>query len=88
MCIEKSCNKNKEDPTWQLIDTDLEEQSAVTIWRPLSRTSLENALNSTTTMVELKPKTGRFHQLRRHMVSANNAIVYNVKVWLIFFSFV
>ena len=54
---------------WQLIDKDLEGQSAVTIWRVLRNSTLENAMNKTITMVELKPKTGRFHQLRRHMVS-------------------
>lgn len=71
VCIEKSCSSKDEDPMWQLINKDLEEQSAVTIWRTLGKRSLENALNSTVTMVELKPKTGRFHQLRRHMVSPN-----------------
>lgn len=54
---------------WQLIDDELEEQSAVTIWRTVSTAPLETAMNSTVSMVELKPKTGRFHQLRRHMVS-------------------
>jgi len=54
---------------WQLIDNKLEEQSAVTIWRVLGKSPFEKAMNKTVTMVELKPKTGRFHQLRRHMVS-------------------
>jgi 23S rRNA-/tRNA-specific pseudouridylate synthase len=58
-----------DDPIWQLIDKDLEDQSAVTVWRVLGTSSLDNAINGTVTMVELKPKTGRFHQLRRHMVS-------------------
>ena len=58
-------------PEWQLIDEELEGQTAVTIWRPLKRAKLEHARNDTITMVELKPKTGRYHQLRRHMVSAH-----------------
>ena len=54
---------------WQVIDHDLDGQSAVTIWRVLARSALDNAINHTVTTVELKPKTGRYHQLRRHMVS-------------------
>ena len=64
---ESSCN-------WQLVDYDLElegkPQSAVTIWRILKQWSgVKDALNETVSLVELKPKTGRHHQLRRHMVS-------------------
>ena len=64
---ESSCN-------WQLIDYDLElegkPQSAVTIWRTLKQWSgVKDALNETVSLVELKPKSGRHHQLRRHMVS-------------------
>ena len=57
------------EPLWQIIDHDLEGQSAITIWRVLARTPLEKARDRTGTTVELKPKTGRYHQLRRHMVS-------------------
>eukprot|EP00580_Thalassiosira_gravida_P012710 CAMPEP_0201629822 /NCGR_PEP_ID=MMETSP0493-20130528/4350_1 /ASSEMBLY_ACC=CAM_ASM_000838 /TAXON_ID=420259 /ORGANISM="Thalassiosira gravida, Strain GMp14c1" /LENGTH=479 /DNA_ID=CAMNT_0048100879 /DNA_START=372 /DNA_END=1811 /DNA_ORIENTATION=+ len=57
----------RETTSWQLIEHALEEQSAVTIWRPLRRWPLENARNDTVSLVELKPKTGRYHQLRRHM---------------------
>ena len=53
---------------WQIIDDDIEGQSAVTIWRALQRMPLENARNNTVSVVELKPMTGRYHQLRRHMV--------------------
>lgn len=76
VCVEQGANSFDENngsdgssnSLWQIIDKDLEEQSAVTIWRVLGRSSLEHARNDTVTMVELKPKTGRFHQLRRHMV--------------------
>jgi len=61
------CIENSEEALWQIIDDDLENQSAVTIWRPLKQWPLEHAWNNTATMVELKPKTGRYHQLRRHM---------------------
>lgn len=65
-----------EEALWQIIDDDLENQSAVTIWRPLKQWPLEHAWNNTATMVELKPKTGRYHQLRRHMVSARNKTLF------------
>ena len=69
VCIGTANDTGDKGPMWQLIDKDLEGQSAVTIWRVLRNSTLENAMNKTITMVELKPKTGRFHQLRRHMVS-------------------
>lgn len=59
---------NPRDAHWQIIDKDLDGQSAVTIWRVVRKMRLENARNDTVSMVELKPKTGRYHQLRRHMV--------------------
>ena len=67
VCIGKGSVISSETASWQLIEEELEGQSAVTIWRALQKWPLENARNSTVTMVELKPKTGRFHQLRRHM---------------------
>lgn len=53
---------------WQLIDEPLDEKSAVTIWRPLQYVKSLKANQKYCTLVELKPKTGRYHQLRRHMV--------------------
>lgn len=76
VCIENTNNVKMEDTMWQLIDQDLEDQSAVTIWRTLGKARMENAMNETVTMVELKPKTGRFHQLRRHLVSVASCIIF------------
>lgn len=56
-----------ESYNWQLINHDLDEKNAVTIWRPVNCTKSLKAKDETLTMVELKPKTGRYHQLRRHM---------------------
>lgn len=53
--------------TWQLIDHPLDEKSALTIWKSISYTKSLKAKDETLTLVELKPKTGRYHQLRRHM---------------------
>eukprot|EP00550_Attheya_septentrionalis_P009044 CAMPEP_0198283538 /NCGR_PEP_ID=MMETSP1449-20131203/3105_1 /TAXON_ID=420275 /ORGANISM="Attheya septentrionalis, Strain CCMP2084" /LENGTH=581 /DNA_ID=CAMNT_0043980183 /DNA_START=154 /DNA_END=1899 /DNA_ORIENTATION=- len=59
------------DPTvehdWQLIDSSLDEKSATTVWRSVEYTKSLKAKDNTLTLVELKPKTGRYHQLRRHM---------------------
>jgi hypothetical protein len=61
-------SRNEKEIHWQIIDKDLDDQSAVTIWRVVRKMRLENARNDTVSLVELKPKTGRYHQLRRHMV--------------------
>ena len=52
---------------WQLIDHELDEKSAVTVWKALKYSKALKAKDETLTLVELKPKTGRYHQLRRHM---------------------
>jgi tRNA pseudouridine65 synthase/23S rRNA pseudouridine1911/1915/1917 synthase len=54
--------------TWQVIDHPLDGKSSVTVWRKLRRVESLKATDGNLTLVELKPKTGRFHQLRRHMV--------------------
>ena len=56
-----------EDCKWQLIDHALDEKSAVTVWRPVEYVKSLKANDGFLTLVELKPKTGRYHQLRRHM---------------------
>ena len=60
------------DPTdestiWQLIDSPLEEKQALTVWRAVRYVKSLHAHDGVLTLVELKPKTGRYHQLRRHM---------------------
>ena len=62
------------DVLWQLIDSPLKDntkdvmRNAVTIWRVVKSVNSVKARDGVLTMVELKPKTGRYHQLRRHMV--------------------
>lgn len=53
--------------SWQIIDHALDEKSAITIWRTLRYAQSLKANDNHLTLVELKPKTGRYHQLRRHM---------------------
>lgn len=52
---------------WNLIDMPLDGKEAVTLWRPLQQVPSLHAQDGCLTLVELKPKTGRFHQLRRHL---------------------
>jgi len=56
-----------ENIEWNKIDYDLEGKSAITFWRIIKRVHCEKARNATLTVVEMMPKTGRHHQLRRHM---------------------
>lgn len=64
---------NDESSSWQLVNFPLDDKASVTVWRALRCVPSRNANDGHVTLVELKPKTGRFHQLRRHMVSS--------KVW-------
>ena len=52
---------------WQIIDHALDEKSAVTVWKVIKSSKSIHARDNVLTSIELKPKTGRFHQLRRHM---------------------
>ena len=55
------------DQYWNVIDQPLEERSALTLWRAVRYVPSLHGTDGYLTLVELKPKTGRFHQLRRHM---------------------
>jgi 23S rRNA-/tRNA-specific pseudouridylate synthase len=57
-----SCNSG-----WQLIDSPLDGKHAVTVWRAIRYVPSLHAHDGYLTLVEMKPKTGRYHQLRRHM---------------------
>lgn len=50
---------------WHLVYSPLEGKDAITLWRPLL--TEPSADRGQWTMLELMPKTGRYHQLRRHM---------------------
>lgn len=58
---------NEHDLKWQLIDHALDEKSAITLWTPLKYVKSLKAKDEILTLVEMKLKTGRYHQLRRHM---------------------
>ena len=52
---------------WHTIDYDLEGKSAITDLRVIQKVGSLHGQDGQLTLVELKPKTGRYHQLRRHM---------------------
>ena len=60
---------SNESSKWQLIDHTLDDKHAVTAWRSLRYAKSLKANDGYVTLVELKPRTGRYHQLRRHLVS-------------------
>jgi 23S rRNA pseudouridine1911/1915/1917 synthase len=66
--MDEDTDTDKAAVQWQVIDSPLEEKSSVTIWRALRYAKSLKANDNYVTLVELKPKTGRYHQLRRHMV--------------------
>lgn len=51
-------------------DFDLEGKSAITEWRVVSEAKSLRARDGRLSLVELRPRTGRYHQLRRHMAWA------------------
>jgi len=68
MGVEVDIGMNGDDESnWQLIDHALDNKSAITVWKQLDCSKSLKAKDNSLTLVELKPKTGRFHQLRRHM---------------------
>ncbi|KAL7470617.1 hypothetical protein ACHAXS_010835 [Conticribra weissflogii] len=52
---------------WNRIDYDLEGKSAITDWRVVQKVESLHGKDGQLTLVEVKPKTGRYHQIRRHM---------------------
>ena len=57
------------DSTWHEIDYNIEEKSAITLWRANKIAYSSKANSHCITQIDAKPKTGRRHQIRRHMVS-------------------
>ncbi|CAB9501083.1 Ribosomal large subunit pseudouridine synthase D [Seminavis robusta] len=55
------------EENWHLAENVMDGKHATTMWRPVRYQSSPLANNQTLTVVELQPKTGRYHQLRRQM---------------------
>jgi RluA family pseudouridine synthase len=60
---------------WYVAENMLDDKHALTLWRVLRYQPSLDAKDFTLTVVELKPKTGRNHQLRRQM-----AYLYNCPI--------
>jgi 23S rRNA-/tRNA-specific pseudouridylate synthase len=69
------------DVKWQLIDSSLDEKSAVTLWRPVKYSSSLVAKDGTLTQVEMKLLTGRYHQLRRHFAWTKDCPLVGDKIY-------
>ena len=52
---------------WNTIDYELDAKSAITKWRVIKTVKSLHGKGGQLTLVELKPLSGRYHQLRRHM---------------------
>ena len=70
------CKDNPSDREWHTIDSEVDSKSAVTLWRPIRFAKSQNAKDETVTLVEVKPQTGRRHQIRCHMVRFRNRLSY------------
>lgn len=62
-------NRQDDSIDWQLIDSPLDDKNAITIWRSCQYVKSLYANDGRLTLVEVKLKTGRYHQIRRHMAS-------------------
>jgi len=67
-CYDNSSDHDTMNGKWQVIDFPLDEKNAVTVWKPVKYVKSLKAKDGILTLVEMKPKTGRYHQLRRHMM--------------------
>lgn len=65
-------SENDDNENWQLIDFPLDGKHAITLWRPIQYAKSLKADQGYLTMVELKPKTGRYHQVSSSNISAVN----------------
>ena len=58
---------NKTESGWNTIDYELDGKTAITKWRVIKTVKSLHGKGGQLTLVELKPLSGRYHQLRRHM---------------------
>ena len=55
-----------DDKHWNIVDYPLGGKHAITTWRVLESAQSLNAKDEILTLVEVQPRTGRYHQIRRH----------------------
>lgn len=70
-----------EGSSWHVIDVPLDGKRAVTRWRILQESLSLHAFDNTLTLVELRPETGRFHQLRRHLAWCCQRAIVGDKIY-------
>ena len=65
---------------WNTIDYDLEDKSAVTKWRVIESVESLIGNDGVLSLVEMRPKTGRYHQLRRHFVRTVVVVIFDTMI--------
>jgi 23S rRNA-/tRNA-specific pseudouridylate synthase len=79
---DESNSSGSQPDRWNTIDYDLEEKNAVTEWRVVTTVKSLQATDGVLTLVEMRPKTGRYHQLRRHFVSIDCIILFTDHIYI------
>lgn len=66
--LDTQIDDDNNNHTWNIIATELDNKPCITLWRAMQTSESNNiARNNTFTKIEIKLKTGRYHQIRRHM---------------------
>ena len=65
------------DEKWHIINFPIEEKEAISKWKATKICHSPFAKDEILTLVEVQPKTGRKHQIRRHMVCLPMMIIAN-----------
>ncbi len=59
-------DKMKSSGNWNIVNYPLGNKYSITLWRKLRCAQSLHAKDGTLTLVEVRPLTGRYHQIRRH----------------------
>lgn len=81
VATKRKVSRRATDPCepWNLLLTDQEGREAVTLWRRVMTVPSAISPRGEVTLVDLRPRTGRQHQLRRHMAwDCGSALVGDV----------
>mmetsp|Transcript_21462 Transcript_21462/g.31777 ORF Transcript_21462/g.31777 Transcript_21462/m.31777 type:complete len:477 (+) Transcript_21462:814-2244(+) len=66
-CVPMDGEAAAESGNWNIVDYPLGGKHAITRWRTVRSARSLNSKDGTLTLIEVQPKTGRYHQIRRHI---------------------